>query len=370
MVNALRRTRANPKTPDWFLGVLQTFWSSKSEKPQDQIYALLGFLEESTRPYDGVFHVDYERTVEEVFTDVVDYCISAPRSVDELSNQLENPGQDLNASEGVGIVSFGQYRLTKRAHGPLNILCASFSLHHDPGWPSWLPDWRHFRGVYSIDHLTSSRFRASADRPTEYRFSPDRRAITITGHKIDTIKEPSDYVTQCWTALGERLTYARGSRPLIKQVRGWMDFAGTRGGAAAGAGVSDTERFWRTLVFDSGPRLWTDEVPTSWCEMSLESLENSLDDDDMFEEASLLRWLQSTTHFRMFTVSSTNRYLMVPFHAVEGDVVCILLGCDVPVVLREVDGYWLWVGDCFCMDWMHGEVLPPDGVGLQTFELH
>ncbi|KAJ9646242.1 hypothetical protein H2204_000905 [Knufia peltigerae] len=102
MVNALRRTRANPKTPDWFLGVLQTFWSSKSEKPQDQIYALLGFLEESTRPYDGVFHVDYERTVEEVFTDVVDYCISAPRSVDELSNQLENPGQDLNASEGGG----------------------------------------------------------------------------------------------------------------------------------------------------------------------------------------------------------------------------------------------------------------------------
>ncbi|KAI8667550.1 hypothetical protein LRP88_00692 [Fusarium phalaenopsidis] len=40
----------------------------------------------------------------------------------------------------------------------------------------------------------------------------------------------------------------------------------------------------------------------------------------------------------------------------EGDVVWILTGCNVPVVLRPVDNHYLFVGCCFMLGLLHGEV--------------
>lgn len=57
----------------------------------------------------------------------------------------------------------------------------------------------------------------------------------------------------------------------------------------------------------------------------------------------------------------------------SGDLVCIFLGCDVPLILRTIDDYYELVGDCYIDGLMDGqaiEVLAGGGAGLMTFDLH
>jgi hypothetical protein len=41
-----------------------------------------------------------------------------------------------------------------------------------------------------------------------------------------------------------------------------------------------------------------------------------------------------TTRLRQFAISTGGKYLMVPFQATEGDVICVILGYDISFVLR------------------------------------
>ena len=57
----------------------------------------------------------------------------------------------------------------------------------------------------------------------------------------------------------------------------------------------------------------------------------------------------------------------------KGDVVCVLLGCNVPFVLREVEGHHILVGHCFVLGLMDGEAMEAveDGKAtIQEFEIH
>ena len=74
----------------------------------------------------------------------------------------------------------------------------------------------------------------------------------------------------------------------------------------------------------------------------------------------------------LFGVSSRGRYMMLPKDTEPGDAVCILLGCDVPVVLRREGDYWRVIGDCFCLDLMNGEAIDREGLWrneVQKFKL-
>jgi hypothetical protein len=69
-------------------------------------------------------------------------------------------------------------------------------------------------------------------------------------------------------------------------------------------------------------------------------------------------------------------------HLEEGDVVCVLLGCSVPMVLRKVTTtllhgiekeHYLFIGECYIEPIMQGELitsLDKGEVAVQTFELH
>jgi hypothetical protein len=57
----------------------------------------------------------------------------------------------------------------------------------------------------------------------------------------------------------------------------------------------------------------------------------------------------------------------------EGDLICIILGCDVPLVLRQVEDYYELIGDCYIQGIMDGEGMKAyeDGtMSLMTFDLH
>jgi hypothetical protein len=63
---------------------------------------------------------------------------------------------------------------------------------------------------------------------------------------------------------------------------------------------------------------------------------------------------------------------LVPEHAEEGDCICILFGCDVPVVLRKCNDFYVFIGECYVNGLMDGEAIKAEEAGeikSQIFEI-
>jgi hypothetical protein len=73
-------------------------------------------------------------------------------------------------------------------------------------------------------------------------------------------------------------------------------------------------------------------------------------------------------------VETSSRYLgLAPGGAAIGDTICVLKGCDTPVVLRKVDEYYIHVGTCFVLGLMEGEsagILETGRTKIQRFEIY
>jgi hypothetical protein len=55
-----------------------------------------------------------------------------------------------------------------------------------------------------------------------------------------------------------------------------------------------------------------------------------------------------------------------------GDLVCVLLGCNLPVILRPVEDHYEFMGEAYLHDIMHGEAIQAMEEGkvqLESFEL-
>jgi hypothetical protein len=60
---------------------------------------------------------------------------------------------------------------------------------------------------------------------------------------------------------------------------------------------------------------------------------------------------------RAFAVTEEKYVGLVPVKAKAGDYVCIILGCDVPLIVREDDGKYVLVGECYIHGIMYGEAM-------------
>lgn len=141
--------------------------------------------------------------------------------------------------------------------------------------------------------------------------------------------------------------------------------------------------FWRTLVADRDP---TGLASPAWYKLASEHvLQNSdgLDLDTrrlMFETSpgiifEFLRRVQSVIWGRRLATLDKGYVVLGPRSCEEGDVVCILYGCSVPVLLRprsNVHGY-TFVGECYVHGMMDGEarILEEQGkLSSTVFELY
>jgi hypothetical protein len=66
----------------------------------------------------------------------------------------------------------------------------------------------------------------------------------------------------------------------------------------------------------------------------------------------------------------TNGFIgLAPATACEGDIVCVMLGCDVPLILRERDDHYELVGDAYVHGFMEGEAINRLGEGLYELQV-
>ena len=76
---------------------------------------------------------------------------------------------------------------------------------------------------------------------------------------------------------------------------------------------------------------------------------------------------------RRLFISESGKVGLAPWNAAEGDLVCVLLGCRSPVVLRREQGYYVLVGEAYVEELMQGDAvegLKSENYLLESFELH
>jgi hypothetical protein len=60
---------------------------------------------------------------------------------------------------------------------------------------------------------------------------------------------------------------------------------------------------------------------------------------------------------RRFFITEQGQIGLAPKEARRGDTICVLFGCSVPVVLREKQDIFTFVGECYVDGLMHGEAV-------------
>jgi hypothetical protein len=75
---------------------------------------------------------------------------------------------------------------------------------------------------------------------------------------------------------------------------------------------------------------------------------------------------------RNIIVPESNLIGLGPETLKEGDKICVLLGCSMPVILRKVENHYIYIGEAFIDGYMFGKAIEELEQGkheLEDFEL-
>jgi hypothetical protein len=294
---------------------------TKCEDPRDRIYAILTLLNAEDQKLD--IKPDYSQTVEALYTDV------ARRNIIERDqlNMLET--------------------------------CELSSRSIDI--PSWVPDWST---QVAFHHITLSRWSACAWISAQPTVTGDK-TIRVTGVRVAEIETIIKYEFEIsdWT-YDQLIAILRRVRPttdpcdalespelghLEKYCRCFAgdgfsdDFVPPRADKPRfGDSMKDLEMIW------SSDAKWND----------ITGLTDNFATHYATRCASLL-------HGRCLFKATGGHFGLAPANTRKGDVVCVLLGCRFPVVLRPSDipnapTIWQVVGICQAQGLMNGEAIYRD----------
>lgn len=267
--------------------------------------------------------------------------------------------------------------------------------HH--GLPSWAPGYHlpmigRLRGPDDKARADQGVFDklAEAARPTPALTPQSKtlRVLGVRGAKVSFVSyRPSFDFLRTGAMKAYLLDFSRRHGPtyrtgipaatalfatLLRKVDGQYDFLkglifleAIIAGDSDSAAVLDTEgeRTWqgaRRAYASSAPRTFQPDL-------DLESL----------QVAARVEWVRTLTEFERLNIGrlfeTEEGYLgLAPLDVSAGDVVCVLDGFQYPVVLRPAGDKYIFVGPCFVLGFMTGEVaaaLEDGQPGPEVFEL-
>jgi hypothetical protein len=236
---------------------------------------------------------------------------------------------------------------------------ANGSMHPMPTW-TVDPSERSVllgRQTRKTDHIP---FKASQGRQHEPSTDLEdvMSRLIVRGRIIDTVGKLSN-VTRL-----KQDTYPMESVKLSQEVDGLATLISEKNQLDEDCIASWTQRiFIALLAFDRGPhppvksRPWSVEALLKLYTEYIKTGEH-IDNIDVFFTYRFAYVKNDCQRKRLFIGTNKQRRLgFGPTNVRSGDVVCILHGSDVPVLLREQDdGYW-FIGQCYFEGWMHGDLV-------------
>jgi heterokaryon incompatibility protein (HET) len=363
--------------PMQLVSMLAYFSDHDSTIDHDRIYSLLGLAADSRKLVPST---SYECSVEEVYTQFVTNFIQAYNNLD--------------------IICFTQIFKDKTA---------------TPGLPSWVPDWRvkmlppvtplmvsqssgehigNFRPLHALQY--SVNYCASGNLLPQVKFENGVK-LQCSGIKLDIV----DGLSACFSnerTEGQLAPMVQSISEKNISVNTFGDFCRSRNDS-----YGLLHHICRTLVLDRRDRYLSHPAPipdlasqfVSFCSTTLSdpsavswrfsqwfeenkkfkmqglSLENLATETsmnitpspvDLFDtsnwESFLARFSDTTMKMtRRLMTTNTGLIGMAPLQAEQGDAVCVLFGCSVPVLLRKANlsREYKLVGECYVDGYMAGE---------------
>lgn len=316
-----------------FVALLWACRDQKATDPRDKIYALLGLFEKSQLPeklaeVDGwegdnrppnfdrtMLTADYRASVDDVYTAAVKAVVSAT--------------------------------------GCLDIICAC----QGPRGlrRTWTPDWSEPWARTSLLHQNmvllsedigvEDAFHASGTVRGRATFSDDSLSMTAKGVYHSTIFQTEER----WSSrnVEDELNYLKSCGQTMNTP------GGKRCIETYGSYLEAEKKYYESLlaVESTNRDFQVDIVGTFGMGKSKAWYERALKEDQF-----LRRWIL-VNEGRRIAITYDGTFALVPEHAEADDVICVLLGCSVPVVLRKVEDHYSFIGECFVSGIMQGELV-------------
>ncbi|KAH7014782.1 heterokaryon incompatibility protein-domain-containing protein [Ilyonectria destructans] len=251
------------------------------------------------------------------------------------------------------------------------------------GLPSWVPDLRLTKTDVLISYTVRPQaFSAGGHAKPTLSVSEDQRLLSCKGRVIDTVNAFSTSLLEMMLAdMPElRLSFRTLSDPFPERRR--MRFARWLEGcyhvafgnsySADGLAALDPEvtmKFCRTMLCDMdamrirlSPKMIA-AVPL-YIQWAIDRAANS--DDEMREHSDILPNYLTTIEESIgrmamtlkFCVTKNGRFGQLPVTSQPGDSICVLVGGEVPFVIRPTGrGTYTLVGECYIDGVMDGEAL-------------
>lgn len=306
------------------LKVLEHMRSYECSDHRDKVFAALGMAADV-----GLDEIkpDYQKSVEDVYTDVVRFVLGASElhCFDFLGYVVRPEGLDPNSELWV------RYK----------------------DLPTWVPDWRTQISSHAIfkhkdtDHPSSERlFCAGGSSKAEAII--DGRKLLVKGLLIDAVKSTSSV---CNSNLSEGgLTIPRKWRESMSQTEPYI------------RGESVCEAFDRTIVTDvvqeeePHDNLYRRDHRVDWFLLEGDAL--LLDEGDMRRRHLLEVSVNRVTYGRRMFWTDRGYLGIGPASMAEHDIICLFFGGQVLYVLRDAGlGVYECVGECYVHGLMDGEAL-------------
>lgn len=303
--------------------------------PRDKIYALLGLGKHDVDP-------DYSMSPESVFTD---FALQTVGVVTDLQARRKAASLEMSS----------HYREVRRAM--ILISCAG---RHNQSLelPSWVPDWTVNLSARPLVFGLDKRFAAGGDRLGIFDWHPDF-GLLLCGKLLDTIasastthldfdpaklnNESGHTLIQTWWTEAQQMALVRIARSPGSTMN-----------------LDAFEAFRRDLsICRHGYFMVSGN----------KGRRNSLlDEVDPMDEASHNASDTLTlgpTRGRVFFTSSTGYVGLAPHGTKEGDIVFVVMGADVPFILRPYDDGYELIGEAYVQGVMDGEIIQMEYIPVQ-----
>jgi hypothetical protein len=370
---------------EWFGFCLSDFFKALSYSDYDSVEFPIGEVQGGGAPalitaLDVIIRKDAKEverlcTIETLLAYLPAFKASDPRDVVFAITSLAKDTQRFppNYRQSVAQVCNAVIQGTVEQSGSLNIICRPWApiVSNAPSWLpqiSGLPFAPDLRGIYN---------RKGADSLVGL---PDHRVYLSSGSKkaLETIISPfqTRYIL---AAKGFKLQPIRS----LENSASGGTIPSSWGNKLAGSRCMAhylEDSYWRTMVANRdekgaiAPPWFRDSCQQLYIRHQFENLDTKL---LLLQErmsnsgptAKFLRRVQAVTWDRRLVRLMDGSLGLVPEDTEPEDSVCILFGCDVPVVLRkQVNDTWKFIGEAYVHGVMDGEAMNRP-YGERTFRL-
>ena len=235
--------------------------------------------------------------------------------------------------------------------GNLSILSKVENDRQPSTLPSWVPDWRvrgETMGV-SGDSQQDIRYAATGSSRPVRKLSDNAKVLTTSGLKWDQVSEIKSADS------GELDDWVNDRFARIVDGRKFYTPSN-----------ESLERALRRVYYLDKTEFTTESETTRWKPDSHEIFENivqralSGEQRDRVRYGVLLHSLVKARRSRAIFVTRSGRLGIAPDKVLPGDVITLLLGGEVPVVLRPLGdevGHYTYIAECYVHGFMDGEGL-------------